>query len=240
MDSTKNGKMETVKNLFESQAFVLAFIFGTYTASVWLFKKTKISLLHPLLTSIFVTIAVLEIFKVEYTTFDNSSHVVSFLLGPSVVALGVTLYDQVTHIKGNLASILTAVFVGAVVGIVSVTWVLHAMGANEMLVATLQPKSVTTPIAMGISQKFGGIPSLTAVIVVAVGIFGGIVGPFILDKLGITSKIARGLALGAAAHGMGTARAMELGAIEGAISGLAIGLMGAATALMMPLVRLFL
>jgi putative effector of murein hydrolase len=91
---------------------------------------------------------------------------------------------------------------------------------------------------MSISEKFGGLPSLTAVIVVAVGIFGGIVGPFVLDKLGITSKIARGLALGASAHGMGTARAMELGAIEGAISGLAIGLMGAATALLVPLMRL--
>lgn len=232
--------METVRTLFDSEAFVLAFVLGIYTFSLWLFKKTKISLLHPLLTSILVIIVILKVFQVDYHAFDKGSSVISFLLGPSVVALGVTLYDQVTHIKGNLISILTAIFVGATVGIVSVTWILHAMGANEMLVATLQPKSVTTPIAMGISQKFGGIPSLTAVIVVAVGIFGGIVGPFILDKLGISSKIARGLALGAAAHGMGTARAMELGALEGAISGLAIGLMGAATAIMMPLVRLFL
>ena len=230
--------METVKELFASQAFVLAFVLGTYTFSLWLFRKTKISLLHPLLTSIFLIIVVLKLFDVEYQTFEQGSSIVDFMLGPTVVALGVTLYDQVTHIKGNLLSILTSIFFFSFVGIASVTVVLYAMGANEALVATLQPKSVTTPIAMSISEKFGGLPSLTAVIVVAVGIFGGIVGPFVLDKLGVSSKIARGLALGAAAHGMGTARAMELGAIEGAISGLAIGLMGAATALLVPLMRM--
>lgn len=232
--------METVRSLFESEAFVLALTLGVYSFSVWLFKKTKFTLLHPLLTSILAIITILEVTGVKFETYDKGSSVISFLLGPSVVALGLTLYDQVTHIKGNLVSIITAITIGAVVGIVSVTWILHAMGANEMLVASLQPKSVTTPIAMGISEKFGGLPSLTAVIVVAVGIFGGIVGPFVLDKLGISSKIARGLALGAAAHGMGTARAMELGAIEGAISGLAIGLMGAITALIIPFVRLLL
>jgi predicted murein hydrolase (TIGR00659 family) len=230
--------MEAVRELFESQAFVLAFVLGTYTLSLWLFKKTKISLLHPLLTSIFLIIVVLEVLNVSYETFEKGSSIVDFMLGPTVVALGVTLYDQVTHIKGNLTAIVTSIAVGAAVGIASVTAVLYAMGANQVLIATLQPKSVTTPIAMSISEKFGGLPSLTAVIVVAVGIFGGIVGPFVLDKLGITSKIARGLALGASAHGMGTARAMELGAIEGAISGLAIGLMGAATALLVPLMRL--
>jgi predicted murein hydrolase (TIGR00659 family) len=230
--------METVKELFASQAFVLAFVLGTYSFSLWLFRKTKISLLHPLLTSIFLIIVVLEVFGVEYQTFEKGSDIVNFMLGPTVVALGVTLYDQVTHIKGNLLSILTSIIVGAIVGIASVTAVLYSMGANKALIATLQPKSVTTPIAMSISEKFGGFPALTAVIVVAVGIFGGIVGPFVLDKLGISSKIARGLALGAAAHGMGTARAMELGAIEGAISGLAIGLMGAATALLVPIMRL--
>lgn len=230
--------METVRELFNSKAFVLAFTLGTYCFSLWLFRKTKISLLHPLLTSILLIIVVLELFGVEYQTYEKGADFINFMLGPTVVALGVTLYDQVTHIKGNLASILTSILVGAIVGIASVTLVLYAMGANEALIATLQPKSVTTPIAMSISEKFGGLPSLTAVIVVCVGIFGGIVGPFVLDKLGISSKIARGLALGAAAHGLGTARAMELGAIEGAISGLAIGLMGAATALLVPIMRL--
>ena len=102
---------------------------------------------------------------------------------------------------------------------------------------SLAPKSVTTPIAMSIAERSGGIPSIAAVVVIVVGIFGGIVGPFILEKLGIQSRIAKGLALGAAAHGLGTARAMEIGTIEGAISGLAIGVMGIMTAVLVPVIE---
>ena len=111
------------------------------------------------------------------------------------------------------------------------------MGADEALIATLQPKSVTTPIAMGIAEKAGGIPSLTAVIVVAVGIFGSIIGPAILNMLGIRSHIAKGLALGASSHGVGTAAAIQIGAIEGALSGLAIALMGIMTAILVPAIQ---
>ena len=121
-------------------------------------------------------------------------------------------------------------------GILSVIGIALLFGADKVLIATLQPKSVTTPIAIAIAERTGGVPAITAVVVIAVGIFGGIVGPFILDKLGVKSRIARGLALGASAHGIGTARAMELGAVEGAISGLAIGIMGLATAFLVPIV----
>ena len=104
------------------------------------------------------------------------------MLGPSVVALGYVLYEQIQYLKGNVVSILTSVFVGAIVGIVSVIIIGKLMGADQALIATLQPKSVTTPIAMGIAEKAGGIPSLTAVIVVAVGIFGSIVEMCIRDR----------------------------------------------------------
>ena len=149
-----------------------------------------------------------------------------------MVALGYVLYEQIQYLKGNVISILTAV--GAVVGIVSVIAIGTWMGADHMLIATLQPKSVTTPIAMGIAEKSGGNPSLTAVIVVAVGIFGSIVGPFVMKVLGIESRIAKGLALGASSHGVGTSVAIQIGAVEGALSGLAIGLMGIMTAILVP------
>ena len=123
------------------------------------------------------------------------------------MALGYVLYEQIQYLKGNVVSILTSVFVGAIVGIVSVIIIGKLMGADQALIATLQPKSVTTPIAMGIAEKAGGIPSLTAVIVVAVGIFGSIVGPIVMRVLGIDSHIAKGLALGASSHGVGTAAA---------------------------------
>lgn len=166
-----------MNNLAQSEVFSLTLVIGTYLASLALYRKTRISLLHPLITSIFVIIVVLKTMDIEYESFQKGSHLIHFLLGPSVVALGYVLYEQIQYLKGNVISILTSVFVGAIVGIVSVIAIGELMGADAALVATLEPKSVTTPIAMGIAEKSGGIPSLTAVIVVAVGIFGSIVGP---------------------------------------------------------------
>ncbi|RHJ90824.1 LrgB family protein [Parabacteroides bouchesdurhonensis] len=226
--------------LAQSEVFALTLVIGTYLAATALYKKTRISLLHPLITSIFVIIAVLKMLGIHYESFQQGSHLIHFLLGPSVVALGYVLYEQIQYLKGNVISILTSVFIGAIVGIVSVIIIGKLMGADQALIATLQPKSVTTPIAMGIAEKAGGIPSLTAVIVVAVGIFGSIVGPVVMKVLGIESHIAKGLALGASSHGVGTAAAIQIGAIEGALSGLAIGLMGIMTAILVPVIGLIL
>lgn len=223
-------------SLVHSEIFDLALVVGTYIAATLLYKKTHLSLLHPLLTSIFVIIVILEVLDIKYESFQQGSHLIHFMLGPSVVALGYVLFEQMKYLKGNVVSILTSVFVGAIVGIVSVIAIGKLMGADQSLIATLQPKSVTTPIAMGISEKNGGIPSLTAVIVVAVGIFGSIVGPAVMKVLGIESRIAKGLALGASSHGVGTAAAIQLGAVEGALSGLAIGLMGIMTAILVPVI----
>lgn len=223
-------------SLVHSEIFDLALVVGTYIAATILYKKTHLSVLHPLLTSIFVIIVILEFLDIEYASFQQGSHLIHFMLGPSVVALGYVLFEQMKYLKGNVVSILTSVFVGAIVGIISVIAIGKLMGADQSLIATLQPKSVTTPIAMGISEKNGGIPSLTAVIVVAVGIFGSIVGPAVMKVLGIESRIAKGLALGASSHGVGTAAAIQLGAVEGALSGLAIGLMGIMTAVLVPVI----
>lgn len=223
-------------SLVHSEIFDLALVVGTYIAATILYKKTHLSVLHPLLTSIFVIIVILEFLDIEYASFQQGSHLIHFMLGPSVVALGYVLFEQMKYLKGNVVSILTSVFVGAIVGIISVIVIGKLMGADQSLIATLQPKSVTTPIAMGISEKNGGIPSQTAVIVVAVGIFGSIVGPAVMKVLGIESRIAKGLALGASSHGVGTAAAIQLGAVEGALSGLAIGLMGIMTAILVPVI----
>lgn len=181
-----------------------------------------------------------HILGISYESFQKGSRIISFMLGPTVVVLGYLLYEQVAHLRENAVSIITSVFVGCVTGILSVIFIARYFGADHALIVSLEPKSVTTPIAMSIAEKSGGIPSIAAVVVIVVGIFGGIVGPFVLEKLGIRSKIAWGLALGSAAHGLGTARAMELGTIEGAISGLAIGVMGIMTAILVPVIEMIL
>lgn len=226
-----------MKALFESTEFILLLIFGSYLLGQWVFKKTKIGLLHPLIIAIAIIIAFIKISGISVEAFQNGSQFVSFLLGPSVVALGYVLYDQMEYLRGNVISILTSVFVGSLTGIISVIVLAKLMGADDALIMTLEPKSVTTPIAMSIVEKTGGIPSLTAVIVLFCGIFGGIVGPYILKALNIKSEIAKGLAMGASSHAVGTAKAMEMGVIEGALSGLAIGLMGVMTALLIPIVH---
>ncbi|WP_085535337.1 LrgB family protein [Massilibacteroides vaginae] len=224
-----------MKSLFLLPEFMVVLILGSYLLGVWVFKKTRIPFLHPLVVSVALIIGFLSFFELEYDDFMRGGKFLSFLLGPSVVALGYLLYEHLLHVKGNILSISTAIFVGSVVSILSVVTIAKLIGADETLLISLAPKSVTIPIAINISEHTGGIPSLTVVSVVICGILGGIVGPYILRLIGIESKIAKGLAMGAASHAIGTARAIEMGAVEGAISGLAIGLMGICTAVIIPL-----
>lgn len=223
-------------NIFTSIPFILFLILASYLVGTYVYRKSKISFLQPVLISIIIIIAVLTWLGIDYKTFEQGSSIINFMLGPSVVALGYVLYEQVEYIKGNVISILTSVIVGSVIGIVSVILFCKAIGCDDIIISSLQPKSVTTPIAISIAQKQGGIISLTAVSVIISGIIGSIIGPFILKKFGVNSKIAKGLAMGSAAHGIGTARAIEIGSIEGAVSGVAIGLMGIATSLLIPII----
>ena len=219
--------------LLNSEIFILTLVIGVYLAAVWLFRKTRLSILNPLLVSIPVLALITHFLGISYESFEKGSRMISFMLGPTVVVLGYLLYEQMAQLKENAVSIITSVFVGCITGVLSVIFIARYFGADHALVASLEPKSVTTPIAMSIAERSGGIPAIAAVVVIVVGIFGGLVGPL------IKSRIARGLALGSAAHGLGTAKAMELGAVEGAISGLAIGVMGIMTAILVPVIELF-
>ena len=235
-----NNVLDQIRPIISTEVFLLMFSMGTFLLGVFINKRTKIALLPPLLISMIIIIPFLKLTGIDYPTFYKQTRILNFMLGPSVVALGYVLYEQIEHIRGNVVSILTSVFVGSLVGILSVVLVAKLMGADHIMMASLAPKSVTTPIAMSLSEKSGGVPSLTAAFVVICGIFGGLAGPIVLRKLGIKSKIAQGLAMGSASHALGTARAMEMGAVEGAISGLAIGIMGIMTALLIPFAeRLF-
>ena len=230
------GEMEQIiQNLFQYDVFVLVLVVGIYLLSIKLHLKIRFPLLNPVLITILVLIGLLIILDVPYATFKKSSQMINFLLGPSVVALGYILHKQIHYLKGNVVSVLTSITVGAVVGIASILLVGKLFGADQTLIASLAPKSVTTPIAMALSESNGGIPALTAVVVVVAGVMGSIIAPPIMNWLGIKSPIAKGIALGASSHGVGTATAIQMGAIEGARSGLAIGIMGTITSLLLPL-----
>ncbi|MBN2766912.1 MAG: LrgB family protein [Paludibacteraceae bacterium] len=229
-----NDFLDNIRPYLSTEVFLLALVLGAFYLGIIIYQKTKITLLQPLLTAMVIIIPFLLITDIDYQTFYQNTRILNFMLGPSVVALGYVLYEQIGHIKGNVVSILTAVFTGSVVGIASVVLIAKVLGADKMLMASLAPKSVTTPIAISLAEQTGGVPALAAAFVVICGIFGGLVGPIVLRRIGIKSKIAKGLAMGSASHALGTARAMEMGALEGAISGLAIGIMGIMTALLIP------
>lgn len=219
-----------------SHLFWLTMTIATYLGAVWLFSKLHLGVLHPLIVSMVVLITLLKVTGVPYQTYKESTEMISFMLGPTVVSLGYVLYEQVEHIKENATSILVSTFVGSIVGVVSVIVILRLTGADHAVVASMQPKSVTTPIAIQLSERSGGIASLTSMAVVICGIFGAVAAPWLFRVFRISSPVARGLAFGASAHGVGTAAAMKMGAVEGAISGLAIGVMGVMTTFAIPLV----
>ena len=226
-----------MQELINSQIFLLTLTVGVYLGAIQLRRKINFALLHPVFVSILVLIVFIRLTGIEYEHYMQQTQIIDFMLGLSVVALGYILHDQIYNIRGNVISIVMAILVGSAVGIVSVALIARWMGAEPAVVASLEPKSVTTAIALSVSANSGGIPALTSVVVIVVGVFGGIVGPWVLKKIGVESRIAKGLAMGAAAHALGTARTMELGAVEGAISGLAIGLMGLATAVLVPILE---
>ncbi len=207
-------------------------------AGCYLIAKSRILIFNPVLIAILIVIGVINLLDIEYETFKEGSALIDFMLGPSVVAIGYLLYEQRAMLRNRLISLLSSVAVGSAVGIGGVILLCRLIGCDDIITLSLQPKSVTAPIALAISERSGGIGSLTAVSVVISGITGSIIGPWILGKIGVTSRSAIGLALGSASHGIGTAKALEIGATEGAVGGLAIALMGVATSLMIPLFEL--
>ncbi|MBM3357107.1 MAG: LrgB family protein [Betaproteobacteria bacterium] len=191
-------------------------------------------LLNPVALAIVALVGTLALSGTPYQTYFDGAQFVHFLLGPATVALAVPLYAQFDKLRALLVPLGGALVVGSVTAIVSVLGIGWALGVADATLLSLAPKSVTTPIAMGIAEKIGGIPSLTAVLVILTGISGAVMAKYVLDALGIADHSVRGFAVGIAAHGIGTARAFQVSEQAGAFSGLAMGLNGAATALLAP------
>jgi predicted murein hydrolase (TIGR00659 family) len=230
--------------MIESAAFVailgavlaIAATLAVYAAGRVLQRRTRSVLLHPVLVAIVVVMAALWLLGIDYETYNRGGRVLTFLLGPAVVALGLPLYRQMEEIGRRGRAVLVSLAVGSVVGVVSAVGTAALLGASAIVIRSLAPRAVTTPIAIGIAERVGGLPALSAAVVILTGVLGAVIGPPLLRRMGVRSRTAFGLALGAAAHGVGTARAAEEGDVEAASAGLAIGLMGVGTAVAAPVV----
>lgn len=219
----------------ENDFFLIALTFGVYYAAKRLQAYTGWVALNPILVAILVLIGFLKLTELTYAHYAESASIIDFWLKPAIVALGVPLYLQLKNIRRQLIPLLVSQLVGCFVGIVSVVFTAKWLGASDEVIISLAPKSVTTPIAMEVTQSMGGIPSLTAAIVVLVGLFGAVFGFKLLQVGRVKSPIAQGLSMGTASHAVGTSRAMEYGRKYGAFASLGLILNGLFTALFTPL-----
>ncbi|HHT50453.1 MAG TPA: LrgB family protein [Eubacteriaceae bacterium] len=209
---------------------LLAFLF-----SLRLSNKIKIKIIHPLVLTQLIIIGFLVYFKIDYKDYMNAgANIIASFLGPATIVLAVPLFRQWSSLKSNALPILIGVLAGSLTGILSMFFLSKLIGLDKLLNLSLITKSVTTPIAMDITKSLGGVPSITILGVIFAGLIGATIGPKILSIFGITNNIARGIAMGTASHGLGTAIALEEGEVQGAMAGLSVGLTGLTTALIIP------
>ena len=220
--------MEYLENKF----FLLAVTFGVFFLSRIVQKKTGWVILNPILLTIAVLILFLKFAGISYETYNEGGQLIEFWLKPAVVALGVPLYLQLEMIKKQLLPIIISQLAGCLVGLVTVVVIAKLLGATPDIICSLAPKSVTTPIAMEVSKATGGIPSLTAAVVV--GLFGAVFGFKVLRVGHVGSPIAQGLSMGTATHAVGTSTAMEISGKYGAYASLGLTLNGIMTAVFTP------
>jgi predicted murein hydrolase (TIGR00659 family) len=208
---------------------------AAYEAGAWLFRRFGCRpLLNPVLTAIAALVILLKISGTDYPTYFGGARFIHFLLGPATVALAIPLYREIALIRRAFAPILVSLLAGSLTAIATAVGIARAFGGERSILLSLAPKSVTTPIAMGISEQIGGLPSLTAVSVVLTGIGGAVFGGWVLERVRVRDDAARGLAMGVASHGIGTARALQWNRTAGAFAALAMALNGLLTALMLP------
>ena len=208
-----------------------------YQIGIWVYQKSGyLTLLSPFVIAVAILLAILFGTHTQYETFFAGAQFVHFLLGPATVALAVPLFDQRLRLAKLWAPLLIGVVVGCVVGVISTVLLGALLGASFESIMSMAPKSVTTPIAMGISEKMGGIPEFTAGIVVLTGIVGSLLATPIFKLCKIKKDYVKGFSLGVAAHGMGTSRAFQISDKAGAFSGLAMGLAGIITAFAAPMI----
>lgn len=215
--------------LTDSVFFGVALSILAYLAGDILKKKTGLGIFNPLLMSVAICIAVLTVAGVDYDTYNEGAHYLSWFLTPATVCLAIPLYEQMELLKKNWKAMLLGIGAGVLASLTTVLVLAKLMGLSHQEYVTLLPKSITTAIGMGVSEELGGYVTITVAVIVITGVLGNIFSEAICKIFHITHPIARGLAIGSASHAIGTAKAMEMGEVEGAISSLAIAVAGVFT-----------
>lgn len=215
--------------LTESLFFGAVVSLLAYELGLILKKKFKMAVFNPLLIGVIVVMGVLSVLKVEYETYNEGAKYISYLLTPATVCLAVPLYEQLALLKKNWKAVAAGILSGVLASLAGVLLLARLFGLSHELYVTLLPKSITTAIGIGVSEELGGIVTITVAVIIITGILGNMMAEVVLKVFRITEPVARGLAIGTSAHALGTAKAMELGPVEGAMSSLAIAVAGLLT-----------
>lgn len=221
-----------MKDLLQNSVFLGVLLsIGAYAIGMLLKRKTGWSILNPLLVSIVLIIAFLLVTGLPYQTYSEGADIISYMLTPATICLAVPLYQQVELLKKNYKAVLAGILSGVISSMITILVLALLFGFDHASYVTFLPKSITTAIGMGVSQELGGYVSVTVVVIVLTGVIGNVIADRVLGFLHIEEPIAKGVAIGSASHAIGTARAMEMGQVEGAMSGLSIVVSGIMTVL---------
>lgn len=218
-----------VEIIEESVFFGAAISLVAYEFGLILKKKFKLAIFNPLLIAIICVIGVLNVLDVDYETYNEGGRYISYLLTPATVCLAVPLYQQLQLLKKNIKAVAAGIISGVLASLVSILVFAKLFGLSHEQYVTLLPKSITTAIGMGVSEELGGIVTITVAVIIITGVLGNMIADVVYKVAKIEEPVAKGLALGTSAHAIGTAKAMELGQVEGAMSSLAIAVAGLLT-----------
>ena len=219
-----------MSNFLENSVFFGVFIsIITYEIGVLIKKKLKLAIFNPLLISIALIIVFLLAFHIKYNVYESGAQCLSYFLTPATVALAVPLYEQIEPLKKNWKAVVAGILSGALTSALCVLAVALIFQLDNKQYVTLLPKSITTAIGMGLSEELGGIVTITVAVIVVTGVIGNMFAESICKLFHITDPVAKGIGIGSASHAMGTAKAMEMGEIEGAMSSLSIAVSGLLT-----------
>ncbi|WP_087065856.1 LrgB family protein [Intestinibacillus massiliensis] len=229
-----------MKDVLTSPLAWLALSVLSYEIGLLANRRLKTPVANPLLIAMVLMCALLVATGTSTETYNTGGAFISMFLTPATVALAIPIYRQLGTLKKHLLPILLGAFVGSLASMGSVFVLCKLFGLDSSVIASLLPKSVTTPIGVEVARSLGGVPSITAIAIIVTGLFGAVCLPGFLKKLGVNHPVTTGIAIGTSSHAVGTSRAIELGETEGAMSGLAIGVAGLITALVASVVAIFL
>ena len=218
-----------LNDLTQSVFFGAVLTLAGYEIGLACKKRWRLAIFNPLLIAIILVVGTLALLKIPYDTYQSGAKYISYLLTPATVCLAVPLYEQLALLKKNALAIFAGITAGVLTSVTLVLLFAVVFHFSHTEYVTFLPKSVTTAIGMGVSEQLGGNVSITVVVIIITGVLGNILGEPILRLFAITNPIAKGVALGSSSHAIGTAKAMELGEVEGAMSGLSIAVSGILT-----------